>query len=132
MFDWAKAKGFRSGDNPVDGLVKVLPKHNTKQQHHPALPHAELPAFIQKLRTYDGVSARLALEFLILSAARTAEVIGAKWTEIDHEAKMWIVPAERMKTKVEHRVPLSSRSLELLTAAKEISDGGEYVSPRCY
>lgn len=131
VFDWAKAKGYRTGDNPVDGVAKVLPKHNTKQEHHAALPHAELSAFLEKLRGYDGVSTRLAFEFLILTAARTSEVLHAKWKEFDLEGKdkTWTVPADRMKAKVEHRVPLSARCAEILTAAKAISDGGEYVFP---
>jgi integrase len=129
VFQFAKAKSFRTGDNPVDGVSEVLPKHNTKQEHHPALPYADLPAFIQKLRGYEGVSARLALEFLILTAARTSEVLQAKWSEIDVEKKCWIVPAERMKTKIEHKVPLAPRCIEILAKAKEISDGGDYIFP---
>jgi len=129
VFDWAKASGFRSGDNPVDGIAEVLPKHSKKQEHHPALPYAQLPAFIQRLREYEGVSARLALEFLILTAARTSEVLHAKWREIDLEKKTWTVPAERMKAKVEHRVPLSARCIEILNEAKKLSDTGEYIFP---
>ncbi len=129
VFDWAKASGFRSGDNPVDGVAKVLPKHNLKQEHHPALPYMELSTFIQTLREYEGVSSRLALEFLILTAARTGEVLLAKWMEIDLDKKVWIVPADRMKAKVEHRVPLAMRAIEILQEAKKISDRGEYVFP---
>jgi len=128
VFRWAKAAGL-SGDNPVDGIAEALPKHNLKQQHHPALPHAELPVFIQKLRSYEGVSTRVALEFLILTASRTSEVLFARWTEIDFEAKTWIVPAERMKAHCEHRVPLSLRCIEILHAAKQISDGGDFIFP---
>lgn len=129
VFEWAKASGYRSGDNPVDGVSKVLPKHNTKQEHHPALPYAEVPAFIHKLREYGGVSTRLGFEFLILTAARTSEVLFAAWAEIDVEGRSWIVPADRMKAKAEHRVPLCARSMEILRTAKEISDGGDYIFP---
>jgi integrase len=129
VFDWAKASGYRVGDNPVEGVSRVLPKHSTKQEHHAALPHAGLPAFVRNLQTYEGVSARLALEFLILTAARTSEVIEARWAEIDTQSKTWTIPADRMKAKVEHRVPLSARCIEILEAAKEIADGGEYVFP---
>jgi integrase len=129
VLDWAKGKGFRSGDNPIEGVSKVLGKHNTKQKHHAALPYAELPAFIQKLRAYEGVSARLAFEFLILTAARTGEVIYAKWTEIDFEKKAWSVPPERMKAKVPHSIPLSSRCLEILDEARRLADSGGYIFP---
>jgi integrase len=129
VFDWAKASGYRTGDNPVEGVSKVLPKHSTKQEHHAALPHAQLSTFIETLRQYDGISTRLAFEFLILTAARTSEVLKAKWSEIDSEAKVWTVPADRMKAKVEHRVPLSARCIEILKAAKEIADGGDYIFP---
>src|SRR5262245_22345543 len=129
VFDWAKASGFRSGDNPVDGISKVLPKHNTTQKHFAALPHGQVPSFIQRLREYEGVSTRLAFEFLILTAARRGEVLKAKWNEVDFEADTWTVPGDRMKAKREHLVPLSPRCLELLTAAKEFADGSEFVFP---
>jgi integrase len=129
VFDWAKAAGFRSGDNPVEGVSKVLPKHDGQQEHFAAMPYAQVPAFIQKLREYEGVSTKLAFELLILTAARTSEVLKAKWTEFNLDGKMWIVPADRMKAKREHRVPLSARCIEILEAAKEIADGGEHVFP---
>jgi integrase len=129
VFEWAKAKGYRTGDNPVDGVSKVLPKHNTKQAHHPALPHAEMAVFIEKLRAYEGACTRLAFEFLILTAARTSEVLLAKWSEIDLEGQVWTVPADRMKAKVEHRVPLSERCVEILTGAKQLTGGGEFAFP---
>src|SRR5262249_40864254 len=68
VFEWAKAAGMRSGDNPVDGISKVLPKHNTTQKHFAALPHSQVPAFVQRLQEYEGISTRLAFEFLILTA----------------------------------------------------------------
>jgi len=129
VFEWSKASGFRSGDNPVEGVSKVMAKHNLKQKHHAALPHADLPTFLEKLRNYAGVSTRLALKFLILTAARTGEVLFAKWSEIDFDKKAWAVPADRMKAKVEHRVPLSPRAIEILEEAKKITDRGEYVFP---
>ena len=128
VFRWAKAAGL-SGDNPVDGIAEALPKHNLKQQHHPALAYAELPAFIQKLRSYEGVATGLGLEFLILTASRTSEVLLAKWTEIDFDGRTWIIPAGRMKARVEHRVPLAARAIEILREAKAISDGGDYIFP---
>jgi integrase len=130
VFDWAKASGYRSGDNPVEGVSKVLPKHNGKKVHHPALPYAQVPEFLIAMRDCAaGVSAKLAFEYMILTATRTSEVLLAEWNEIDVDAKTWTIPAERMKAKVEHRVPLSPRCLEILRAAREITDGGKYVFP---
>ena len=85
-------------------------------RHHPALPFTALPAFMAKLRSRDSISAR-ALEFAILTAARTSEVIGAKWSEIDLDDGVWTVPAERMKGGKEHQVPLSKRAMEILKLA---------------
>ena len=131
VFDYAKAKGWRSGDNPVDGLAKVLPKHNGKtKEHFSALPWSQVPDFIHSLRESTAYrSILLAFEFLILTASRTGEVIGATWNEIDFDGATWTVPAERMKAKVEHRVPLVPRCVEILRAAKQIADGGEFVFP---
>lgn len=130
VFDWAKASGFRSGDNPVEGVSEVLPKHNGRKKHHPALPYAQVPEFITAMREANAAtSVKLAFEYLILTASRTSEVLRAKWSEIDTDSKTWTLPADRMKAKVEHRVPLSSRCLEILKAAKEITTGGEYIFP---
>lgn len=130
VFDWAKANGFCSGDNPTDGVTKVLPRVRATAAHHTALAYVQVPAFVQTLReARAGESAKLAFEFLILTAARTNEVVGARWDEIDREAKMWTVPAARIKAGREHRVPLSARCLELLDAAARIADGGGYVFP---
>jgi integrase len=110
VLDWAKAAGFRSGDNPVAGVAKGLPKQGDNGDHHAAMPYSEVPAFVARLREADtGEMARLALEFLILTAARTSEVLGAKWSEVDLAEKLWTVPAERMKAKRVHRVPLTAR-----------------------
>ena len=121
VLDWAKARGYRDGENPArwrGHLDKLLPNRRKVRsvRNHPALPHAELPGFMAELRSRQSVSAR-ALEFAILTAARTSEVIGATWPEIhDIAAKVWTIPAERMKAGKEHRVPLSERAVELLTA----------------
>ena len=128
VFDWAKASGHRSSDNPVDGVSKVLPKQNAAGAHHAALPYAKASQFIKKLRTVDaGASSRLALEFMILTAVRTNEVIGAKCSEIDLKKKTWTIPAERMKMKREHRVPLSPRCIEILKEAREVNDKSTFV-----
>ena len=130
VFDWAKAAGFRSGDNPVDGVSKVLPKQNGAQQHHTALPYAEVPAFVSSLNSSANADiVTLALEFLILTGTRTGEVIGATWDEIDAESKTWTVPAERMKAGRAHRVPLSSRCMSILKRAEKHSDHGKFIFP---
>jgi integrase len=118
VLDWATVRGYRQGENPArwrSHLDKLLPARSKvrKTRHHSALPYTQLPDFMIKLRAQDGVAAR-ALEFAILTAARTSETIGARRNEIDTKNKLWIVPAERMKAGKEHRVPLSNRALEIL------------------
>lgn len=117
VFAYAKAKGLRTGDNPALGrghLFNLLPPHKKLPRgHHAAMPYASVPEFIERLRDRPAVSAR-ALEFTILTAARSGEVYGARWPEIDFENKIWTVPAARMKAARGHRVPLSKRALEIL------------------
>jgi len=133
VFDWAKASGFRTGDNPVDGVLRVLPRHKGDKAHHAALPYAEVPAFVTKLREADATEAtKLAFEFMILTATRTSEVIGARWEEIDRDARCWTIPGDRIKAGREHRVPLSKRCLDLLDRAAKLADGGPYVFPGRY
>ena len=93
-------------------------------KHHAALPYTEIPAFMKELQKAEGTAA-LALEFLILTAARTSEVIYASWSEVDLKNQIWIVPAERMKVHREHRVPLSAAAMTVLGRAKELK--GDYV-----
>jgi integrase len=116
ILDFATVQGFRSGDNPArwqKHLEFVLAKTNSRDNHHAALPYAEIPDFMAKLRQVEGTAAR-ALEFTILTAARTGEAIGARWDEVNLAEKTWTVPASRMKAGVAHRVPLSDRALEIL------------------
>lgn len=120
VLDWATVRGYRSGDNPArwkGHLGEVLPGRNqiAKPQHHAALPFTLVPQFMSELRQREGVAAR-ALEFTILTAARTGEVTGARWEEFDLTAKVWTVPAGRIKGGREHRVPLSERAIEILRA----------------
>ena len=130
VLDWAKASGLRTGENPVDGVTRVLPRHKGEQRHHLALPYEQVPALIESVRATDaGVATKLAFEFAILTVARTIEVIGARWEEIDRDSKTWTVPGVRMKAGREHRVPLSGRCLEILVQAKAIADGGPFVFP---
>jgi integrase len=130
VLDWATARGFRQGDNPArwrGHLDKLLPARTKVRQvkHHAALPYAELPEFMAALRDQDGVSAR-ALEFLILTAARTGEVIGARSAEI--KDKVWTVPAERMKAGIEHRVPLSAPAVAIVETMRK-EQGGKFLFP---
>jgi len=130
VMDWAKASGFRSGDNPVDGVAKGLPKQQDAKTHHAAMPFPEVPGFVARLQgAGEGITARLAFEFLILTASRTGEVLGARWEEFNDEERLWIVPAARMKAKRIHRVPLCTRCLAILNAAREFSAESEYVFP---
>ncbi len=134
VLDWAKVRGLRQGDNPARwrGHLEIdFPARSKVKpvKHHAALPYAELPDFVVRLREQDGVAAR-ALEFTILTAARTAEVIGATRDEADAAAKVWAVPAERMKAGKEHRVPLSSRALAILRDATALQTGDDqFVFP---
>jgi integrase len=130
VFDWAKAKGYRDGDNPVDGVSAALPKVRRAARHHPALPYPQVPAFLEQLRAADAIeSARLAFEFLILTATRTNEVLLARWDEIDRDACTWTIPASRMKALREHVVPLSARCVEILERAEAIAGDSPYVFP---
>ena len=130
VFEWCKAQGYCAGDNPTQGVTKVLPKQRAAKAHHAALPYQQLPAFVQALRDADsGEVVKLALEFTILCAARTSETLNATWAEIDLEAKTWTIPAPRMKAGVEHRVPLSPKCVKILERAKALTDGGPYVFP---
>jgi integrase len=131
VLDAAKAKGLRSGENPArwrGHLDALLPKRQKLTRgHHAAMPYGELPAFIAHLRASESVSA-LALEFTILTAARSGEVLGARWDEFDLGAKLWTVPASRMKAGREHRVPLSPCALDILRSAEKMRTG-DYVFP---
>lgn len=120
ILDWATFRGYRQGNNPArwkGHLEHELPARNKVQkvEHHAALPYAEIAAFMAELRLKVGVSAR-ALEFAILTAARSREVRGATWSEIDLEAQVWTIPGERMKAGKEHRVPLANDVITLLKA----------------
>jgi integrase len=131
VLDWAAVRGFRTGGNPArwrGHLDKLLPARGKVKpvKHHAALPYAEIPTFMADLRSRDGISTR-ALELTILTAVRTGEVIGARWSEFDVEAKVWTIAAERMKGGREHRVPLSDRAVAILTLLPRESDGDGFV-----
>jgi integrase len=126
----AKARGLRSGENPaawrghLDSLLPTISKRR-RVEHHPAMPWQDVPAFMSELRLRSSMSA-WALQFTILTARRTGEVIGARWPEIDLRAGLWTIPAARMKAQREHRVPLSHQALALLKALPR-TDGSDAV-----
>lgn len=137
ILDWAKVMKYRTGENPArwrGHFDHLLPPRGKvkKVRHHPALPYRELPAFMIQVRAMKGLSAR-ALEFTILTAARTNEAISARWDEIDFNGKMWTVPADRMKAERDHRVPLSDAAIAALKAqpkqADQIFPGGTRRAP---
>ena len=130
VIDWATARKFRRGENPArwkGHLDKLLPAAAKLKnvQHRPALPYAEIGAFMIELRGVDTLAAR-ALEFQILTAGRPGEVVGAMWNEIDLKGKTWTIPAQRMKAGKEHTIPLSPRAVEILKALPRAS---EFVFP---
>jgi integrase len=128
VLDWAATRGARAGENPArwrGHIENVLPNPSklATVKHHSALPHDAIPLFITELRERVGL-AKLALEFLILTAARSSEVLGARWAEMDLDQALWIIPGSRMKSGLEHRVPLSDAALEILRIAicNKVSD----------
>lgn len=129
VLDWSTVRGYRQGDNPArwrGHLDKLLPRPSqvARVRHHAALPYTDIGAFMQQLRQDNGVAAR-ALEFTILTAVRTNEVIQAAWSEFDLPRATWVISAERMKSKRTHRVPLSAAALSLLASLEQRS--GDYV-----
>ena len=125
-------RGYRSGDNPArwrGHLDKLLPAPSkvAKPEYHTAVALADVSAFALKLRAAEGMGAR-ALEFAMLTAARSGEVRGARWAEIDRDAKLWTIPAARMKAGREHRVPMSNAALSMLEALPRI-DAADWVFP---
>ena len=130
VMKWAVAQGYRV-DNPAgDAIAAALPRAGARIVHRPALPHAEVGAALARVRgsgAYRGLV--LAFEFLVLTAARSGEVRGARWDEIDRGAAVWTVPAARMKAGREHRVPLSDRALAVLDQARGLADGAGLAFP---
>src|ERR1700704_2414441 len=141
VLDWARAAGYRDGgENPArwrghlqnllmktSSATKAARRASGRGEHHAALPYADIGAFMTVLREQAGTAA-LALEFTILTAARTGEVIGAKWEEVNLAERMWIVPAERMKADKEHRVPLSNAAMTILEQMADARDS-EFIFP---
>lgn len=123
VIDWSVAKGYRNGPLPMPMIDRALPKQRDKVKHHKALPYAELPEFMKALRARESMG-RLALEAVILTAARSGEVRLAAWGELDLEAALWTIPAERMKAGREHVVPLSEPAVALFKKMKQHRRGG--------
>ena len=115
VLDVAKSSGFRDGENPVTAVKEagVLPKVKAKTQHHDAMPWKDVPAFYAELEGRSAIAAK-ALQFTILTACRTSEVLDMTWPEVDFEARLWTVPAPRMKGGKEHRVPLTDEMISIL------------------
>ncbi|NPT54739.1 tyrosine-type recombinase/integrase [Paraburkholderia elongata] len=133
ILNWCKVKGYRSGENPASwrgNLENLLSKPSKVQKvrNHPALPFSEMGNFMPQLRAIESNTARC-MEFAILTAARSGEARGARWAEIDWDSRVWRVPAERMKAKKEHRVPLSDAAFRLLQAMPRTPDV-VFPSPR--
>ena len=131
VLDFAKVKGWRSGENPAvwrGHLRNILPKRQKLQRGHlPAMRYQDVPKFLGKVRAAEAMAAR-ALEFTVLTVSRSSEALGAKWSEIDLKEKLWTVPRERMKDGRAHTVPLSDRAVELLASLHEVRSG-QFVFP---
>lgn len=132
ILDWATARGYRQGENPArwrGHLENLLPRPSKvrRVEHHAALPYPEIASFMAELHQQEGVAAR-ALEFAILTATRTGEVIGCRWSEVNVAERVWTIPAERMKAGKEHRVPLSGAALAIVETMFKIRQG-DFVFP---
>lgn len=131
ILDWAMANGWRD-DNPAGkSITKVLPARPRAKKNHEALPYTEVATALKKVRNSNATAfTRLSFQFLVLTAARSGEVRKALWSDIDLDTATWIVPAERMKARKEHRVPLSRQAMDILVEAKKLAlEGGELVFP---
>lgn len=122
VLDVARSRGFREGENPVTAVKEagVLPKVKAKVEHHEAMPWRDVPAFYAELDTRSATAAK-ALQFAILTACRTSEVLGMTWEEVDTEARLWTIPADRMKGGVQHRVPLTDEMVRVLDIVKPLA-----------
>lgn len=132
VLDWAHAKGWRSADVPVRSIAKGLPRQPRGVAHHTAMRHSDLPAFMAELRAKPVTMGRLCLEFAIVTAARSGEARGARWSELeglDGAAPLWRLPADRMKAKRAHAVPLSAEALDVLNRARALATSDVYFFP---
>jgi integrase len=135
VLDWATVHGYREGENPArwkGHLDKILPKPSkvSTVEHHAALPHWEICAFVADLQKREGIAAR-ALEVLILTACRSNDVRGTTWSELDLASRVWIIPGPRMKAKKEHRIPLSQRVIEIVEGLpRKVDNSLVFPAPR--
>lgn len=130
VLEWAEAAGHRSGPNPVDTIRRALPIVRRRRRHQPALPYREVPAFVEELRAVEAwPTIPLALEWLVLTAARTTEVLKARWDEIDRDAATWTIPGTRTKSGRPHRVPLAPAAVAVLDKAELLRDQSPYLFP---
>jgi integrase len=129
VIDWSVAKGYRASPLAMAVINRSLPTARPKRGHHAAMPYPALPAWLAGLRAKPATVGRLALEFAILTAARSGEARGADWSEIDLEARVWSIPADRMKAGHEHMVPLSDAAVAVLQKARPLSNGRGLVFP---
>ena len=129
VMNWARVAGHFDGANPVEGVEEGLPRQRDRVRHFTALPYQQLPELIRRIETVEGMGA-LTLRFVILTAARSGEVRGAMWSEIDIEARLWAIPPERMKAEREHRVPLSDAALAVLDSVRGLSPDRVFPSSR--
>lgn len=132
VLDWSSVSGFRTGPNPADLVSAGLPRPPREERHHDSMPYEDVPIFIRSLKeSVSSETIQLALEYLILTAARTGEVIGARWHEISLEREIWILSAARMRKGFprEHRVPLSPRCIEILDRARNLYPNSEIIFP---
>ena len=130
VFKWCRAQGYFTGDNPVELAEMALPRLKLNKKHHKYLPYDQLPDFIKKLKdTPIILSNKLAIEFAILTAGRTSEILKAQWDEIDFSNKLWTIPKDRMKANKEHIVPLSDRSIAILKESQKNYPNAKYIFP---
>ena len=130
IFKWSMAHGYFTGDNPVEVAEMALPRVKSTKRHFTSLPYDQLPDFIYKLRnTSISLINKLAIEFTILTACRTSEVLKAKWDEINLNNKVWTIPKDRMKTNREHLIPLSDRSILILKEVAKYKSDINYIFP---
>ena len=128
VIKWARASGYFTGDDPVEAARPGLPRQSGAVRHHTSVDFNDVPNLVQRVRECGSLpTSRLALEYLILTASRTKEVLEANWNEIDEAKNLWVLPAARTKTGYEHRVPLARRTKEILSQAKLLSMGSELI-----
>jgi integrase len=134
MLDYARHKGYRTGDNPAawkGNMEFRFPDKPSRTKHFASMPYTEVPDFIRRLRMRQArrATSAAALEFVILTASRSGEVLGMTWDEVDLPNRLWTIPAQRTKTRTEHRVPLSDRAMAILAHQREYNPAADHVFP---